>query len=247
MDINTTYLVPILYEAFVIVIFIFVWSHLFIRWLRKRTNASKKLMITFGMYMFCMFISFWSQFNRNIVNYALSPPEIADTIRNLYLVFVPIANLSYYSFYLEIFESNFQKRKINSLFIGFSMIIIVLALVLIKTPGWEIIGNLLVIVQGFFLYIPSMIATASNFKRIDQSDEGRYAFLALFIMSLFFMLTWLSFLFNSIWDFVTQTRYGPIFYFAWSFILIAQISGYIGFVFPASFRAFMKKRIEKQQ
>jgi hypothetical protein len=179
------------------------------------------------------------------VNYALSPPGIADNLKYIYLLIVPVANLSYYSFYLEIFESNFQKRNINPYFIGYSVLIIILTLVFFTMPGWDVVGNLLMIIQAFFLYIPSMIASASNFKRIDQSDEGRYAFLALFIMSLFFMLTWLSFLFNAMWDNVTGTRYGPIFYFAWTFILIAQVSGYIGFVFPATFRNLMKKRLQK--
>ena len=246
MEIDTTYIVPILYEALVILIFIFVWSHLFVRWLKKRSSASKKLMQTFGLYMISMFVSFWSQFNRNVVNYALSPPVIADNLRYVYLLLVPIANLSYYSFYLEIFENNFQKQKINPIFIAYSLVIILLTVVFLSTPGWDVIGNLLMIIQGFFLFIPSMISTASNFKRIEQSDEGRYAFLSLFIMSLFFMLTWLSFLFNAMWDNITGTRYGPIFYFAWTFILIAQVSGYIGFVFPATFRNLLKRRMRKE-
>jgi hypothetical protein len=92
-----------------------------------------------------------------------------------------------------------------------------------------------------------MIHSASTYKKIDESDEGRYALLAIFIMCLFFMLTWVSFLFNAMWDTITQSFYGPIFYFVWGFILVAELSGYFGFIFPSKFRKLVKNYVKKQK
>ena len=167
-----------------------------------------------------------------------SGPDITDAssyvIRmildfRLLFLFVAIALYCSYMLRVKLFEKNYAsgERSINIVFL---IVIPILCFVLNEKNNtlYTVIIFALVFVDMLLVYTPFMRRSLAAHKSADPKFKG--AFMALSLMSLFFILTFLNFLLDQVFLAIINQGY-TIFYFgAWICAVIAIVLTYFGYI-----------------
>mgnify|MGYP005855267109 CR=1 FL=1 len=244
--VNLTYIWPIAFESMVGAVLTIMLIKIMIRFLTRKNRITKMLMIYLITYWIGFVISLFNQINRQIVEYAWLKVEASNILANFYLVFSFSANYVFFLFFIAVFSEK-DEQKPNILYLIFTIAAVVYSIAFITTVNVRIIGSLILILHSLVLYIPTTVKAYRSSNRIDETDPGKYAMLAIAIMAFFFVLGWLAIVINTIWEFMQNIVYAPLFYFSWSFMLCAIISGYIGFILPESFRKYIMHLTAKKR
>jgi hypothetical protein len=236
--VDFTFIWPILFESVVGVALTFMLVKTAGRFFARKNPITKRLFLYLLIYWIAFVLSLFNQINRNIMEFAWFSQGPSDILVNVYFALAFSANWVFYQFFIAVFSEK-EESKPNLVYLIFTISAVVYSIIFITTPSVRLYGSLILIVHSLVLYIPTTVKAYRSSSRIDESDPGKYAMLAIAIMSFFFVLGWTAIVANTIWESLQNLKYAPLFYFSWSFMLCAIISGYLGIIFPESFRKYI--------
>ncbi|MBN2157439.1 MAG: hypothetical protein JW776_15440 [Candidatus Lokiarchaeota archaeon] len=210
-----------------------------IRSIQKKTGLMKKLTAYFFLYFLAVVATALSKYVFALPFEPLTgviPSEyIYQFLRQdqLFKVIVFIANIIYYRFYTEIYETSAGKERI-----GFSITVYIVAAIGIgvafyplSVDIWELATAGVLLIHSLMLYIPFTVQSYRIFKRAEPDIKP--TLFALFIHSFITTLVWVAIVADVIEFEVTGQGQGIAFYILWSLVAIAGITAYIGYTNPA--------------
>ncbi len=250
---NTQFLPHIIFEGIVALVFLFFWLDTLRRAKSKKTLIAKRLAIFMGLYLCAIIITFFTQFNKRIMENPLFPNISAIYYDQAYKIFVFMANYAFFLFYLEVFTQYKEKPKKQTWLLVFTIISIVLTLI-VPVFGEEnvdimsLITIAILLVHSLIIYIPSFIKSRNLYFKLvlEKEEKGKSAVLSITLMSGFFISLWVMNIVNEIWDILTERIYGPFWLLSWVAIFLAVFAGYTGFVNPPWFQR-LSERISKRR
>ncbi|MHA1731199.1 MAG: hypothetical protein ACTSU5_04615 [Promethearchaeota archaeon] len=255
IDVSTKYLPQIVFEVNIVLVFLAYDALLLKKMLEKKTRGLRFLFAFFSLYSASLIVSLLTQVHQNVVPiFAFSPDSYWSLLlENSAQVFSFVANTTFLSFYKEVFgmpSSRTRGRVWNAIF--FTLTGAGLAVSLIPGLSNSSLGGGMLLVQSTLMSLPIAVEARRGFRETRSMTpggahgEGHYAFYAMFVDAVLFVVLWVVRLLNIVWDAVTGVLYGPFFYVAWCMILSVTISSYLGFTYPRWFReAVLDSRGEK--
>lgn len=149
----------------------------------------------------------------------------------LLFIFVAIALYCSYMLRVKLFEKDYVRgeRVVNVVFL---IVIPILCFVLNQKGNmlFTVIVFAAVFVYMLLVYTPFMHRSLAAHKSADPKYRG--AFIALAVMSLFFIITFLCFLLDQVILAITSVGYTPFYFGAWICAVIAIVLTYYGYIKP---------------
>ncbi|MHA1792074.1 MAG: hypothetical protein ACTSVI_05470 [Promethearchaeota archaeon] len=242
LEISLIYLPQIIYESTIFFSLVILSLSLYRKWVKKRTLISKYLSICFFLYFLATFNSIFIQLiERVFISFSL-PWLLYVIVDQAHLIISMLANWYYFKFFKEVYSIEQIKTIDEKKFTIFTFSIIILSFVLIFEHDLITFINLILLVQSFLVFLPSVIETRKVLKSVQLTNPSRLPFKALYFMSWFFILLWLSVLFDGITTNIIEMLYGPFFYLSWGFIFLSVFTAYLGFIYPKWYQRMMQKQ-----
>lgn len=240
-DWNLTYLPPIIFEFVIFLVGVPIWVVFVHKWRTKRSRVALLLAGFFGLYEVTIALTVISQTSNLVLPAPLLNPGsylylLLDSRVNA-LVFV--ANLVFYFFYLEIFSTEEHARWKKVGFITYTIAGVVIGLLPVEFDDLELVIGVLLLVHSLILYVPALLNARTTARKIE--GPSRYAFVALFLTALFFILVWIFTILDLVWDLLTGILFGPFSYVIWACVLAAMITSYLGYMNPKWFQRLIAK------
>jgi hypothetical protein len=234
-------IIPFYYELAVVIVGTILFTLIAARYREKKNELTQILMVSFLFYnlgvLFAMFGKLLTMYYAgDFTAESILIQEIYGRIHSLRLTFtfVGIAVLYSYKFETKVFEKQ-PNPLMKKLTIGFGIATILFSLIVYSPDNKAL--NLPAFLLSFLLmvvvYFPFMIRSFSTGRRMTE-PQYKQAFIALGLMSLFYMLVFLNFIIDNIMLNMFQTRFSVFYYIGWGCVLMSIITGYFGYIRPGS-------------
>ncbi|MBD3339012.1 MAG: hypothetical protein GF353_07880 [Candidatus Lokiarchaeota archaeon] len=238
--------VGMIYEAFVFAIALILLILIVLRYLEKRHELTLYLVLIFSFYILAIFFSLLSK-----IFVVLKFDLIVEPYSPLGWIFfrilsfrvseflVCIALFLSYVFKVKIFQKDYNKVFkyvviIFGSFTAFYDLVIYEPRHGLLSVLLDAIAFLLTFIFMSIIYFPFMYRSISAYRGVEEKAY-KSAFLSLTIMSLCFMLIFLSFLLDRLMILAFDIPgFTPFYYLAWLFSILGIMGAYFGYIRPES-------------
>lgn len=239
---DLTYLPQIAFEIIVSTIGIICWIIMLKRYMKKK-NEGLKLLITFmGIYVLAMVLTTYSQFNKRLLDEPLISFIDVGYYDQGYKLLTFFANYAFYLFFFWLNsteDETQQKSQFYRIFTIIAVILTVTNIVLASIPAifekyepYMLIMDLVLLIHSMILYLPVSNRVYKLYRKVDPGVQIKYTFLCVFMMSMLFTAIWFANIIDTVWNLLTSILYGPFWIVIWVCILLAILSGYLGYIKP---------------
>ncbi len=236
---------PYIVFEYIIVAFCFLLTILtFYRWYEKKTKLRLMLFLFMGSYFLALGGTALGQTLNYLVDVNMDNIFIHYLIGAKFSVFFTAVGTLFFHFLSKnIFhpEKELNKTRVRFIFL-FAAITMILTIIPTFDMTILLVGSIFMLFEALTIFVPTSIIAYHDYKKIES--ELRYGLYFLFLTAVLFIVLWLIQISNQIWDLVTDKMYGPFWYAHWALVITILFIAYLGFILPAWFRKFVKKRIE---
>ncbi|MHA1489941.1 MAG: hypothetical protein ACTSRI_09815 [Promethearchaeota archaeon] len=247
MDITDLVFIGMVYEIVIIIIA----SILLVLIIRKYFEKRHRL----TLYLFIIFLNFsiaiiFSCLSKVLVLYSGEEYVYNNTVPapNTLLTWIILRILDFrFSFFLITIALFFSYiLKVNVFEKGYNQTQKIIVIIYGSWTGFYSLiiyerGNTLLDVFAFLfllifmsmIYIPFMLRSIETYKSVDETFYKK-AFFSLAIMSLCFMLVLFGFLIDRVFILLGSPGFTIFYFLAWSFVIVAMLGAYLGYVNPKS-------------
>ncbi len=147
-------------------------------------------------------------------------------------VFVTISTFFSYILKVSIFEKGYnQIHKTIVIIYGCFTVIYSLLAYQRGNTFLDVLAFLFVLIYLSMIYIPFLIRSFNTYKKVNEQVYKK-AFLSLVIMSLSFMLVFLSFLIDRILILLGDPGFTIFYFMGWTLVVIGIMGAYFGYIRP---------------
>ncbi len=245
--------VGLLYESGIIFLFLILLILIIVHYSKKKTVNTLILLGSFT-FMFVAIIFSWLSKFYLIKNGILGFDELAPNIANFWFLsvmlqfrisFVLLVIAADFTYMLKVKVFDDIPKKVERLIlIILSIATILFALIAVEQGNvlLDVLSFLSVLVIMIYVYIPFIIASLKMYRILEETQYKR-ATLSLSVMSLSFVMVFVSFLADRLIMLIFDSDGYTFFYFAaWAFSIIAAFAAYLGYI-----RTSRKKSLKEEK
>jgi len=215
---------------------------------QRKNNLSRNIVWQFIMYIASMGMTSYVKIVKYIINFPVytEGTYIYNILYNYRFTsfFACLASVLFYQFYIDVF---IQKEKIikgKSFVIIYSLIASVCQFIPIFSGINEIIIKSLLLLQVTIIYFPVAVNSYKMVQRTkwEKTEKELYwGFFLLYLLSVFFIGIWLSYVSSVILDMILDQSYGIFYLIMQGFVIGMMVCVYLCFIMPSWFKRFIEK------
>lgn len=245
----TNTFIGLLYESFIIVLFLFLLGFTIHHYMRKRTLYTRIMLLIFIFFSLGIIFSwlaklltivlydpFYSAINPFIPGYWVIQRITAFRVSFAFMVFG-----TYCTFYLKMKIFDAKPSQVETIYIiSLSVVTFLFSLIFVEDGNvlLDVIAFLLAFLVMTSVYIPFVVASL-RLRRALKEPLFRRAALSLAAMGGCFILILLGFLLDRVWMFAFADDGYTVFYFAaWFFAILGTAAAYYGYIHPGQQQKF---------
>jgi hypothetical protein len=219
------------------------------RWLERKNALTRNILWLFIMYTAGMALTSYSKLIKYIINF-----PVYETGSYLYNIlygfrfasfFSALAGLFFYRFYVDVFVQKQETIRGKKFVIIFSLIASLCQLLPFFGGMNELAVKSLILIQAAIIYFPVAIKSYRLVQRTkwESGDVELYwGFLLLFLLALFFIGIWVSYVLSYITDILLTQNYGAFYFIMQGFVIAMLFCVYLCFIMPPWFKKYVEKR-----
>lgn len=230
--------VGMVFETFIIVISAILLVLIIKKYLIKRHNLTRLLLIIFTCYLVAIAFSWISKVFVFTQVSVVQDGSIVAWMYNIIIdfrlseFFVTIAIFLSYILKVNVFEKGYNTlQKYVIIIFGLFVCIYVLFIYVYDNTLLDIVAFLIVFVYMVMVYAPFLRRAIESYRKTDEKVY-KQAFLSLAIMSLSFMLIFLNFAVDRIFIFLGSPGFTAFYFLAWISAIVGIFGAYYGYIRP---------------
>ena len=235
--------IGMVFETFIIVISVILLVLIIKKYLIKRHNLTRLLLIIFTCYLLAIVFSWISKV---FVVTQISVIQDGSIIAWMYNIivdfrlsefFVTIAIFLSYVLKVNVFEKGYN-TILKYIVIAFGIFACIYVLFIYEFDNilLDIIAFLIVFIYMVMVYGPFLRRAIGAYRRVD-GKVYKQAFLSLAIMSLSFMLIFLNFALDRVLIFLGSPGFTAFYYLGWISAIVGIFGTYYGYIKPKASEA----------
>ncbi len=232
--------IGMIFETFIIIIAAVLLLLILKKYFIKRHNLTRLLLLIFINYFIAIVFSWISKIfvvlELNMVQDGSVVAWIYNMISDFRVseLFVTFAILLSYILKVNVFEKGYNKvQKYVILIYGIFSCIYVLIIYENGNTLLDIIAFLIVFIYMVMVYAPFLRRSIESYRAVEEKTYKK-AFLSLAIMSVSFMLIFLSFAIDRLFIFLGSLGFTSFYYLGWISAIIGIFGAYYGYIRPKS-------------
>ena len=230
--------IGMIFESFIILISVVLLVLIIKKYLIKRHNLTRLLLIIFACYLLAIIFSWLSKIFVFVQISVVQDGSIFAWMYNMVVdfrlseFFVTIAIFLSYILKVNVFEKGYKTlQKYVVIVFGIFTCIYVLFIYEYDNILLDIVAFLIVFVYMVMVYAPFLRRAIQSYRGVEEKTY-RQAFLSLAVMSLSFMLIFLNFAIDRVLIFLGSPGFTAFYYLAWISAIGGIFGTYYGYIKP---------------
>jgi hypothetical protein len=228
------------FETFIIVISVVLLVLIIKKYMIKRHNLTRLLLIIFTCYLLAIIFSWISKILAFTQVSVIQDGSIIAWMYNIIIdfrlseFFVTIAIFLSYILKVNVFEKGYNTiHKYIIIIYGIFACVYVLIIYENGNTLLDIIAFLIVFIYMVMVYVPFLRRAIQSYRGVEEKNY-KQAFLSLAIMSFSFTLIFLNFAIDRVLIFLGSPGFTAFYFLAWISAIVGIFGTYYGYIRPKS-------------